>query len=1048
MGFGAWFRREERRVAVPVPPEAPGDSGGPTEVVPGAVGAGGDVRGADWDGGWQRVAPPTVTVARSSIGVSDGLRFRSGLASWQNPAFGGELGHAVLPSAPVGLIHGVARPAAPAPATSRGGPLLLRAVTPEPEAGAGPPAAGPAVPTARMSPPRHARTEAARRGRPTPPVPGRAGDAPEAARDTGRDAGRATVQRTASGQGTRGAEAGQGTRGAEAGRGTRDAIAGRGTQGAIAGRGTASRTPVAPPRTRSEAAAGAGRAAAGAVTGSPEAGQGPRTPDPLPRARPAAVRPHPSRPSLVVARRPVMAVRQVSAVPAAVDRVRAAAPAARPEPAAQDSAPVSGNTRDAPRTSGDTPRDASSSARQRNASSRAPQGDASSPAPQDGPEGDRVLRSATTPQGRTAPGPEAVRPALGAPLRQLPPGATPVAPGDRASAGPGASGRDAAGLPVLQRSMVSGPSASPAPSPAAGASPVPAAREGSARPQPGPSSPAPPAARTGHAGTDTGRPGADKGRTGAEGTASGTSAGPRSPRTPADRSRQHGGIGAPLAALPPTAAPATGSRPPAAARTTPPAGHASAASGPAPLLGAGRPVRRRTGPAPAVDPVTPDGPGTSPASGPSHPGETVAMPVRTPDGPSGTSPPAGAPAAVKRTAQSGPTTLSAAGVRPSSADTLHAGPGPAARPGTAAHRAPGPRTPDTSAPNRRDGSASAAVPGATVAPALGSSLSGPVGAPVPTVVQRSRSLLADRPLSVSTGAGEGFSAPPAPPGTSRPVVTPSWRRDTPPARPAGSPAPQPSPNPGSSSTPPSKTPPKTPPPNRRTAPDERRAPDGRNDPPRAATPPAPARTGLLRRVQRARTTTPPPVTAPAPPAAPGGEPVAGRTGRADARGSAREEGAPSVRRAYGSPAAARTPLPTAASPALAGAAPGGAGSSVPVVRPHPPAPSGGAGARRAGPAAADAGDRRTRPADRCRALDGSRLGSPAPRRPGGHPARTGPVGRGRLPGPRPAASRGVGRRRGGIAGGPPTGGLRRGDQRGSRDRRPRQATGRTGRLGR
>ncbi|MCW8220068.1 hypothetical protein [Streptomyces griseolus] len=183
MGFGAWFRREERRAAAPVPPEAPGDSGGPggpTEVVPGAVGAGGDVRGADWDGGWQRVAPPTVTVARSSIGVSDGLRFRSGLASWQNPAFGGELGHAVLPSAPVGLIHGVARPAAPAPATSRGGPLLLRAVTPEPEAGAGPPAAGPAVPTARKSPPRPARTEAARHGRPTPPVPGRAGDAPEA----------------------------------------------------------------------------------------------------------------------------------------------------------------------------------------------------------------------------------------------------------------------------------------------------------------------------------------------------------------------------------------------------------------------------------------------------------------------------------------------------------------------------------------------------------------------------------------------------------------------------------------------------------------------------------------------------------------------------------------------------------------------------------------------------------------------------------------------------------------------------------------------------
>ncbi|MEU1492062.1 hypothetical protein ABZ456_17605, partial [Streptomyces sp. NPDC005776] len=81
---------------------------------------------ADWDGGWRRVAPPAVTVARSSIGVSDGLRFRSRLASWQNVAYGGELGHAVLPSAPVGLIHGVARPGVARPMAA-GSPLLLRA---------------------------------------------------------------------------------------------------------------------------------------------------------------------------------------------------------------------------------------------------------------------------------------------------------------------------------------------------------------------------------------------------------------------------------------------------------------------------------------------------------------------------------------------------------------------------------------------------------------------------------------------------------------------------------------------------------------------------------------------------------------------------------------------------------------------------------------------------------------------------------------------------------------------------------------------------------
>lgn len=95
---------------------------------------GDDRDGPDWDGGWRRTAAPETTVARSSIAVSDGLRFRSGLASWQNPALGGELGHAVLPSAPVGLIHGVARPAMPSRTESRGGPLLLRVVRPEAEA--------------------------------------------------------------------------------------------------------------------------------------------------------------------------------------------------------------------------------------------------------------------------------------------------------------------------------------------------------------------------------------------------------------------------------------------------------------------------------------------------------------------------------------------------------------------------------------------------------------------------------------------------------------------------------------------------------------------------------------------------------------------------------------------------------------------------------------------------------------------------------------------------------------------------------------------------
>ncbi|MDX5578052.1 hypothetical protein PV779_62150, partial [Streptomyces sp. ID01-9D] len=145
MGLGDWLRRTDRRrsgapvrengegtgrdaggTAVPASATAP--ASGAASVSPAPASGEGD--GGGWDGGWRRVAPPSVTVARSSIGVSDGLRFRSRLASWQNPALGGELGHSVLPSAPVGLIHGVARPGS-ARTASPGGPLLLRAVRPQ-----------------------------------------------------------------------------------------------------------------------------------------------------------------------------------------------------------------------------------------------------------------------------------------------------------------------------------------------------------------------------------------------------------------------------------------------------------------------------------------------------------------------------------------------------------------------------------------------------------------------------------------------------------------------------------------------------------------------------------------------------------------------------------------------------------------------------------------------------------------------------------------------------------------------------------------------------
>lgn len=95
----------------------PAPSGGRAPSVPG-----------DWDGGWRRTPPPQLTVARAPLGVSDGLAFRDGLAAWQNPSFDAGLGHALLPTAPTGLVRGVTPPAAAQPTRTGRGPLLLRAL--------------------------------------------------------------------------------------------------------------------------------------------------------------------------------------------------------------------------------------------------------------------------------------------------------------------------------------------------------------------------------------------------------------------------------------------------------------------------------------------------------------------------------------------------------------------------------------------------------------------------------------------------------------------------------------------------------------------------------------------------------------------------------------------------------------------------------------------------------------------------------------------------------------------------------------------------------
>ena len=84
--MGLWDRFRRR----PTAPPRPAPRTGPT-------------------GEWRAARPMAGVIQRSSIAVGDGLRFRDGLAAWQDHSLGGQLGHAILPSAPAGVMHGVTR---------------------------------------------------------------------------------------------------------------------------------------------------------------------------------------------------------------------------------------------------------------------------------------------------------------------------------------------------------------------------------------------------------------------------------------------------------------------------------------------------------------------------------------------------------------------------------------------------------------------------------------------------------------------------------------------------------------------------------------------------------------------------------------------------------------------------------------------------------------------------------------------------------------------------------------------------------------------------
>ncbi len=128
----------------------------------------------------------------------------------------------------------------------------------------------------------------------------------------------------------------------------------------------------------------------------------------------------------------------------------------------------------------------------------------------------------------------------------------------------------------------------------------------------------------------------------------------------------------------------------------------------------------------------------APASAPAPPTASAAMPVRSapavPSGPAEPTGPAPAPATVQRSATATPP------------------------------------PPVRIRPIPRDRTTTAHGPGGT-APTSASTLT--------PSLQRARTLLPDRPLSITTGSAEGFSGPPVATGggSSRPVVAATWRRD-------------------------------------------------------------------------------------------------------------------------------------------------------------------------------------------------------------------------------------------------------------------------------
>ncbi|MCX5247583.1 hypothetical protein OG895_20615 [Streptomyces sp. NBC_00201] len=549
----AWRDRLRRRTAAPDTADRTGaehsgaasngsrDSG----PEPGTSGRAGSAVPGDWDGGWRRTAAPQLTVARAPLGVSDGLAFRAGLASWQNPSFDSSLGHAMLPTAPTGLVRGVTRPAAPQATHAGGGPLLLRALRPEGagESADGTPGAGPSAAPARPS-----------RGQDAPVVARSGGNSAAGTGSSGKTAPRTRGLTATDSPAVLPSSSAPVQRTALPGN---DPVVTPAPPAPPAPPADTGRTATAPeiPLVRRVsvlpvASAGAGGVAPGPASKAPSGSvSGGRT---QPEATRPAVRTTPAGPALTAARRPSGPVRRVAALrptaPAAPGN-GTAAPVQRAAAVEPSRAPLGSGQGEPPSPAAPLAADASVPPAPSGPALPVVQRQADGAAGATGTTGADTTRphdSAANKPGQGAPDGTRVRGGLGAPLSALPPSADVAgssAPGSR-STGPA----PAPAPPVVQR-LADGAAGTPRP------------HDNGVK---GTAHSAPDGARVrGGLGAPLSAlpPSADVAGSSAPGSRStGPAPAPAPPVVQrladgADGARVRGGLGAPLSALPPSAGP-------------------------------------------------------------------------------------------------------------------------------------------------------------------------------------------------------------------------------------------------------------------------------------------------------------------------------------------------------------------------------------------------------------------------------------------------------------------------------------------------------------